>query len=88
MAYSPQELQIDHAEQLIMHTCDIYYTATISILKRKFKNRLEKINNFKDLEIKIKITNDIIRIFWAPESLQMVIGAMKLKDVYSSEKKL
>ena len=88
MAYSPQELQIDTAEQLIMHTCDIYYTATISIFKRKFKNRLEKINNFKDLEIKIKITNDIIRIFWAPESLQMVIGAMKLKDVYSSEKKL
>ena len=27
-------------------------------------------------------------IFWAPESLQMVIVAMKLKDVYSLEGKL
>ena len=27
-------------------------------------------------------------IFWAPESLQMVIAAMKLKDVYSLEEKL
>ena len=27
-------------------------------------------------------------IFWAPESLQMVIAAMKLKDVYSLEGKL
>ena len=27
-------------------------------------------------------------IFWAPESLQMVIAAMKLKDAYSSEEKL
>ena len=26
--------------------------------------------------------------FWAPESLQMVIAAMKLKDVYSLEGKL
>ena len=26
-------------------------------------------------------------IFWAPESLQMVIAAMKLKDTYSLEKK-
>ena len=26
--------------------------------------------------------------FWAPESLQMVIAAMKLKDAYSSEEKL
>ena len=26
--------------------------------------------------------------FWAPKSLQMVIAAMKLKDVYSSEEKL
>ena len=27
-------------------------------------------------------------IFWAPESLQMVIAAMKLKDAYSLERKL
>ena len=27
-------------------------------------------------------------IFWAPESLQMVTAAMKLKDAYSSEGKL
>ena len=27
-------------------------------------------------------------IFWAPKSLQMVIAAMKLKDVYSMEGKL
>ena len=27
-------------------------------------------------------------IFWAPESLQMVNAAMKLKDAYSSEEKL
>ena len=27
-------------------------------------------------------------IFWAPESLQMVIAAMKLKDAYSLEGKL
>ena len=27
-------------------------------------------------------------IFWAPKSLQMVTAAMKLKDVYSLEKKL
>ena len=26
--------------------------------------------------------------FWAPESLQMVIAAMKLKDAYSLEEKL
>ena len=27
-------------------------------------------------------------VFWAPESLQMVIAAMKLKDAYSLEGKL
>ena len=27
-------------------------------------------------------------IFWAPESLQMVIAAMKLKDAYSLEENL
>ena len=27
-------------------------------------------------------------IFWAPKSLQMVTAAMKLKDTYSSERKL
>ena len=27
-------------------------------------------------------------IFWAPKSLQMVTAAMKLKDVYSFERKL
>ena len=27
-------------------------------------------------------------IFWAPKSLQMVIAAMKLKDIYSLEEKL
>ena len=27
-------------------------------------------------------------IFWAPKSLQMVTAAMKLKDVYSLERKL
>ena len=27
-------------------------------------------------------------IFWAPESLQLVIAAMKLKDTYSLEGKL
>ena len=27
-------------------------------------------------------------IFWSPKSLQMVISAMKLKDVYSLEGKL
>ena len=27
-------------------------------------------------------------IFWTPKSLQMVIAAMKLKDVYSLEEKL
>ena len=27
-------------------------------------------------------------IFWAPESLQMVIAAMKLKDAFSLEEKL
>ena len=27
-------------------------------------------------------------IFWAPKSLQMVITAMKLKDIYSLEGKL
>ena len=27
-------------------------------------------------------------IFWAPESLQMVIAAMKLKDAYSLKEKL
>ena len=27
-------------------------------------------------------------IFWAPKSLQMMIAAMKLKDIYSLEEKL
>ena len=30
----------------------------------------------------------MILVFWAPESLQMVIAAMKLKDAYSLEEKL
>ena len=30
----------------------------------------------------------LILFFWAPKSLQMVIAAMKLKDVYSLEGKL
>ena len=29
-----------------------------------------------------------VRLYWAPESLQMVIAAMKLKDAYSLEGKL
>ena len=29
-----------------------------------------------------------VYLFWAPESLQMVIAAMKLKDAYSLEGKL
>ena len=27
-------------------------------------------------------------VFWAPKSLQMVIAAMKIKDIYSLEEKL
>ena len=34
----------------------------------------------------VKTVSDFI--FWAPKSLQMVIAAMKLKDVYSLEGKL
>ena len=34
----------------------------------------------------VKIVSDFI--FWAPESLQMVIAALKLKDAYSLEGKL
>ena len=34
----------------------------------------------------VEIKSDFI--FWAPKSLQMVIAAMKLKDVYSLEGKL
>ena len=30
----------------------------------------------------------LILFFWAPKSLQMVIAAMKLKDIYSLEGKL
>ena len=61
VGYGPQELLIDTTEQLSMHAhlWHIIYRNYISILKRKFKNRLKKINNFKDLEIKNKITNDI-----------------------------
>ena len=29
-----------------------------------------------------------LHIFWTPKSLQMVIAAMKLKDMYSLEEKL
>ena len=32
--------------------------------------------------------NSVRLFFWAPESLQMVIAAMKLKDAYSLEGKL
>ena len=32
--------------------------------------------------------NSVRLFFWAPKSLQMVIAAMKLKDVYSLEGKL
>ena len=34
----------------------------------------------------VKTVSDFI--FWAPKSLQMVIVAMKLKDIYSLEEKL
>ena len=34
----------------------------------------------------VEIVSDFI--FWAPKSLQMVIAAMKLKDIYSLEGKL
>ena len=34
----------------------------------------------------VEIVSDFI--FWAPKSMQMVIAAMKLKDVYSLEGKL
>ena len=34
----------------------------------------------------VKTVSDFI--FWSPKSLQMVIAAMKLKDVYYSEGKL
>ena len=34
----------------------------------------------------VEIVSDFI--FWAPESLQMVTAAMKLKDAYSLEEKL
>ena len=34
----------------------------------------------------VKTVSDFI--FWAPELLQMVIAAMKLKDTYSLEEKL
>ena len=33
-------------------------------------------------------TVETVLFFWAPESLQMVIAAMKLKDAYSLEEKL
>ena len=36
--------------------------------------------------IEVETVSDFI--FWAPKSLQMVIGAMKLKDAYSLEGKL
>ena len=36
----------------------------------------------------VETVSDIFFIFLAPESLQMVIAAMKLKDVYSLEGKL
>ena len=29
-----------------------------------------------------------VKLFWVPKSQQMVIAAMKLKDAYSSERKL
>ena len=32
--------------------------------------------------------NSVRLLFWAPKSLQVVIAAMKLKDVYSLEGKL
>ena len=35
----------------------------------------------------VETVSDFI-FFWAPKSLQMVIAAMKLKDVYSLEGKL
>ena len=34
----------------------------------------------------VKTVADLL--FWAPESLQMVIAAMKLNDTYSLERKL
>ena len=37
-------------------------------------------------QIEVETVSDFI--FWAPKSLQMVIGAMKLKDAYSLEGKL
>ena len=33
-------------------------------------------------------TVETVLFFWAPESLQMVTAAMKLKDAYSLEEKL
>ena len=39
-------------------------------------------------EIDGETVETVSDFFWAPKSLQMVIGAMKLKDTYSLEEKL
>ena len=51
----------------------------------KVKERSEKAGLKLNIK-KTKIISDFI--FWAPKSLQMVIAAIKLKDVYTLEGKL
>ena len=57
----------------------------------KTRDLFKKIRMFqaKMMENRWKNNGNSVRlIFWAPKSLQMVIAAMKLKDIYSLEAKL
>ena len=75
----------------------------LKILLMKLKEESEKVSlKFNVQKMKIMASGPITSwqidgetvetvsdfIFWAPKSLQMVTAAMKLKDVYSLERKL
>ena len=50
------------------------------------KTKIMASSTITSWQIEVETVSDFI--FWAPKSLQMVIGAMKLKDAYSLEGKL
>ena len=50
------------------------------------KTKIMASSTITSWQIEVETVSDFI--FWAPKSLQMVTGAMKLKDAYSLEGKL
>ena len=50
------------------------------------KTKIMASSTITSWQIEVETVSDFI--FWAPKSLQMVIGAMKLKDAYSLKGKL